>query len=173
MIVTLCRAICRARPATNPVNPARAPLLIPSVAIGDFTEAEVMFTIRPKPRAAMPSTTAFIRKIGVSMLASIAAIHMSRSQSRKSPGGGPPALLMRMSGSGQAARAASRPATVAMSPAEIVTRTPVRARISAAVASSGPALRAVIVTCTPSSAKAIAQARPNPLLAAHTSAVLP
>jgi hypothetical protein len=32
------------------------------------------------------------------MLASIALIQASRSQSRKSPGGGPPALLMMMSG---------------------------------------------------------------------------
>ncbi len=50
-MVTLCRATCRARPATNPVSPARAPLLMPSVGIGDFTEAEVMLTIRPNRRA--------------------------------------------------------------------------------------------------------------------------
>ena len=38
----------------------------------------------------MASTVAFISAIGVSMLASSAAIQASRSQSRKSPGGGPP-----------------------------------------------------------------------------------
>ena len=58
-----------------------------------FTELEVMFTIRPKPRLIMPSTDALMNSIGVSILASIALIQSSRFQSRKSPGGGPPALL--------------------------------------------------------------------------------
>jgi len=49
-----------------------------------------------------PSTVALISSIGVSMLASIALIQSSRVQLRKSPGGGPPALFTRMSGSGQA-----------------------------------------------------------------------
>jgi len=70
------------------------------------------------------------------MLPSSALIQASRSQSRKSPCGGPPALLTRMSGSGQAARAAARPASVVMSPATVVTVAPVAARISAAVFSS-------------------------------------
>jgi hypothetical protein len=46
----------------------------------------------------MPSTVALISSIGVSMLASSALIQSSRVQLRKSPGGGPPALLIRMSG---------------------------------------------------------------------------
>ena len=48
----------------------------------------------------MPSTTARISSIGVSMLARSAASQASSPQSRKSPGGGPPALLTRMSASG-------------------------------------------------------------------------
>ncbi len=125
-MVTLCRATCRASPATNPVSPARAPLLMPRVGIGDFTEAEVMLTMRPNRRATMPSTVALISAIGVSMLASSARIQSSRSQSRKSPGGGPPALLTRMSGAGQAASAAARPASVVMSPATAATVAPGR-----------------------------------------------
>ena len=79
--------------------------------------------MRPNFRAIMPSTVALISSIGVSMLASIALIQSSRVQLRKSPGGGPPALLIRMSGSGQAFSAASRPAGVVMSPATSVTVT--------------------------------------------------
>ena len=75
--------------------------------MGDFTLALVMFTIRPKRLTAMPSTTARISAMGVSMLASSALIQSSRSQLRKSPGGGPPALFTRMSGAGQAASAAA------------------------------------------------------------------
>ena len=64
-----------------------------------------------------------------------------------------------MSGSGQAASAAARPASVVMSPATGVTVTPVAARISAAVRSSTSAPRAVMTTSTPSRASAMAQAR--------------
>jgi hypothetical protein len=62
----------------------------------------------------MPSIVDFISSIGASMLASSALIQVSRSQFRKSPGG-PPALLIRMSGSGQAPRMASRPSLVVTS----------------------------------------------------------
>ncbi len=81
----------------KPVRPLRAPLDRPSTSIGAFTAAEVMLTMRPNLRAIMPSTVALISSIGVSMLASIALIQSSRVQLRKSPGGGPPALLIRMS----------------------------------------------------------------------------
>ena len=172
-MITLCLAICRARPATKPVSPARAPLLMPSSGIGDFTEAEVMLTMRPNLRSIMPSTTALIMKIGVSMLASTALIQSSRSHSRKSPRGGPPALFTRMSGAGHAASAAARPASVVMSPATAVTFTPVSLRISSAVRSRSAAVRAVITTSTPSRASDMAQARPSPLLAAQTMAFLP
>ena len=121
----------------------------------------------------MPSTTALIRKIGVSMLASTALIQSSRPHSRKSPRGGPPALFTRMSGSGHAASAAARPASVVMSPGTAVTLTPVSLRISSAVFSRSAAVRAVITRSTPSRASDIAQARPSPLLAAQTIAFLP
>ncbi len=141
--------------------------------MGDFTEPEVMLTMRPNFRAIMPSTTARIRKMGVSMLASSARIQASRSQSRKSPAGGPPALLTRISGSGQAASAAARPDSLVMSPATVRMSAPVSARIAAAVSSSADAVRAVMVTATPSRASAVAQPRPSPLLAAQTKARLP
>ena len=173
-MVTLLITVLRDRPATKPVRPARAPLERPRISIGAFTAAEVMLTMRPNLRAIMPSTVALISSIGVSMLASIALIQSSRVQLRKSPGGGPPALLIRMSGSGQAFSAASRPAGVVMSPATSVTVTPGLAlRISSAVFFSASAPRAVSVTCTPSLASAMAQARPRPLLDAQTMARRP
>ena len=92
----------------------------------------------------MPSTVALISMIGVSMLALTAFCQSSIAQSRKSPCGGPPALLTRMSGSGQAASACWRPSSVVMSPATAVTLAPVSRRISAAVCSSVSAVRAVI-----------------------------
>src|SRR6266852_2208352 len=158
LMVTLCLTVLRAKPATKPVRPDRAPFERPRMSIGAFTALEVMFTMRPKRRAIILSTVARISSIGVSMLASSALIQVSRSHSRKSPGGGPPALLTRMSGSGQAASAALRP---------------VAARISAAVASSAVLPRARMVSSTPSCASARAQPLPSPLLAAQTSAFLP
>jgi hypothetical protein len=105
----------------KPVRPVRAPLESPSSGIGAFTAPDVMLTMRPNRRAIMPSTTARIMRIGVIMLASSALTQVSRSHSRKSPGGGPPALFTRMSGAGAASSAASRPFAVVMSPATVVT----------------------------------------------------
>ena len=142
--------------------------------MGAFTAPEVMLMMRPKPRSAMPSTVALMSSMGVSMLASTALSQVSRSQSRKSPGGGPPALLTRMSTCGAAASAAARPSGVVMSPATATTCTAgFNARNSAAVASSASRPRAVMTTFTPSPTSACAQPLPSPLLAAHTSAHLP
>src|SRR6187455_1912145 len=165
--------LLRERPATKPVRPLRAPFERPRMSIGALTAPDVMLTTRPKPRPAILSTVAFISSIGVSILASIALIQASRSQWRKSPDGGPPALLTRMSTCGQAASAAARPASVVMSPATARTSPRPSARSSPAVASSASAPRAVITTLTPSFASAIAQPLPSPLLAAQTSAHLP
>src|SRR5437867_5918362 len=173
LIVTLCATVFRERPAMKPVRPARAPLDRPRLSMGDFTETEVMLTMRPKRRAIMPSTVALIRRIGVGMLASRARSHASRSHWRKSPGGGPPALFTRMSGVGQAWSSAARTASVVMSPATVVTRTPVASRISFAAASRVSFVRAFIVMFTPSRASDMAQPLPSPLLAAQTIAFLP
>ncbi len=145
-MVTLWATVFRERPAMKPVRPLRAPLERPRMSIGAFTAPDVMFTIRPNLRSIMPSTVALIKSIGVSMLASRAAIQILRSHWRKSPGGGPPALLMRISGAGQAARAAARPSSVVISAATAVTRAPVARRISSAVASRVWAVRATMVT---------------------------
>jgi hypothetical protein len=53
------------------------------------------------------------------------------------------------------------------------TLAPVSLRISSAVCSSVSAVRAVIVSSTPARPSDIAQARPNPLLAAQTKALRP
>ena len=171
-MVTLCRATWRARPATKPVRPARAPLDMPSSGIGDLTDPEVMLTMRPNLRSIMPSTTALISMMGVTMLPFTAFIQAVSSHSRKSPRGGPPALFTRMSGSGHAASTLARPSGVVMSAATAVTVRPVAERISAAVASSSLAVRELITKSTPFLASDIAQAFPSPLLAAHTIAFL-
>ena len=181
LMVTLEPAtLLRATPATKPVRPLRAPLLRPSTSIGALTAPEVMFTMRPNPRSAMPSTVLLISAIGVSMLASSALIQCSRSQSRKSPGGGPPALVTTMSncvpGPPLAANTAARPCAVVMSAATASTLdacAPGKARSPSAAACSTSAPRATTSTCTPSRTSACAQPRPRPLLAPHTSAHLP
>src|SRR6185312_10601038 len=173
LMVTPWRMVVRATPATKPVRPERAPLLRPRMSIGAFTELEVMFTMRPKPRFIMPSTVALMNSIGVSLLASTALIQSSRFQSRKLPGGGPPALLTTMSGSGHAASTCLRPSSVVTSTATGITFTPCFLRISSAVASSSLLVRALITRSTPSPASAMAQPLPKPLLAAQTIALRP
>src|SRR5579883_36633 len=173
LMVTLNFTVLRESPAMKPVRPERAPLERPRMSSGAFTALEVMFTTRPKRRWIMPSTVRRMSSMGVSMLASSALIQMSRSHSRKSPGGGPPALLTRMSGLGQASSASRLPSSVVMSAASAVTLTPVLRRISSAVASRAGLPRARITRLAPSAASAMAQPLPSPLLAAQTKAVLP
>src|SRR5689334_3758405 len=173
LIVTLCRTTLRASPATKPVSPERAPFDRPSTSIGAFTALDVMLTMRPNLRSIITSTVALMSSIGVSMFASSARIHAARSQSRKSPGGGPPALLTRMSGCGHAASARARPSAVVMSHATQATGRPASCPISSAACATSCSVREQIVTSTPSRASASAQPRPSPLLAAHTSARRP
>ena len=123
-MVTLLRAVLRASTATAPVRPTRAPLDSSSVGSGVFTDWEVMFTTRPKPRSIMPYTVAWISAIGAIMLPSTALRQSSSVKFLKSPGGGPPALLIRMSGLGQAASSALRPSSVVTSHTTGVTFTP-------------------------------------------------
>src|SRR6478735_2237320 len=113
-----------------------------------------------------------MRAIGVIMLPSTALRQSSSEKPLKSPGGGPPALLMRISGLGQAASSALRPASVVTSQATGVTFTPAEPS-SLAVASSASAPRAQMVTSTPSRASAWAQPLPSPFDAAQTTAFLP
>ena len=102
-MVTLRAAVCRARPPAKPTRPERAPFDSPSSACGTFTLRETMLTMRPKPRAVMPSTVSRIISIGPSIMSSSAAIQSSRDQSRKLPGSGPCELFTRISGAAQAA----------------------------------------------------------------------
>src|SRR5215813_2112831 len=111
--------------------------------------------------------------MGASMLASTALRQSSRLKSLKSPGGGPPALLMRMSGLPQAASSRLRPSSLVTSQTTAVTLAPVLRRSSSAVALSASAPRAQIVTSTPSRASAVAQPLPSPFDAAQTIAFLP
>ena len=77
--------------------------------MGDLTDPEVILTIRPNRLSIIGSTTALINSKAASMLASSAVIQVSLVQSRKSPGGGPPALFTRMSTWPAASSTAARP----------------------------------------------------------------
>ena len=57
-MVTLSRANSRAAEARNAVKPARAPDETSRPAIGALTEPEVMLTMRPNLRFAMPGASA-------------------------------------------------------------------------------------------------------------------
>ena len=177
MVTPWAASLLRETPATKPVRPLRAPLDKPKMSIGAFTALEVMLMMRPNPRAAMPSTVALINSIGVSMLASTALIQVSRSQSRKSPVGGPPALVTTMSKSRRTASTAARPSAVVMSAATNCTVAGFEPSLSAlnleAAASSTSAPRATISTFTPSRTSAWAHPNPRPLLAPQTKAHLP
>src|SRR6185312_2340888 len=87
--------------------------------------------------------------------------------------GGPPLLLTRMSGSGQAASSLAWPSGVERSAATAVTLTPVALAISCAVASRRAESRPLTTTSQPASASARAQALPSPRLDAQTMALRP
>src|SRR6056300_1457501 len=96
-IVTPCGATWRDVPATYPVNPERAAFDNPNCAIGALTDCDVIFTTRPQPCVIICGKHAFINAIGASIFASSALMKSSRSQSDHNPGGGPPALVTRIS----------------------------------------------------------------------------
>ena len=108
-MVTFLSATVRATPARNAVRPARAPDDRSRPASGAFTEAEVMLTMRPNLRCVIGSITFWISSIATIMLAITPSIICWRVSSRKSRNGGPALLLIRMSGSGQAANSAFWP----------------------------------------------------------------
>ena len=102
-MVTLLATDSLDRPLHKAVRPLLAAVDNPIAACGDFTMADVMFTMRPKPRDFMPSMTLWIMKVGASRLACRAAFHSAWPHCCREPGGGPALLFTRMSGSGQAA----------------------------------------------------------------------
>ena len=173
LIVTFRPATVRETPARKAVRPARAPEERSSPTIGMYTESEVTLTIRPKPRSAIPSTVACISSSGVTMFCVTPASIASRSSSRKSRRGGPPLLLIRISGSGQASSRARCPSGVETSAATACTVAPHSARIASAVASNVVASRPLTTTSHPSRARCIAQPRPKPRDDAQTIALRP
>ena len=81
LMVTLAGATSLDNPLTTEMSPVRAADDRPIGDSGLFTIAEVMFTMRPKRRDTMPSSTSRMRNSGASMLLSTALCHASRSQS--------------------------------------------------------------------------------------------
>ena len=173
LIVTPSLTVSLAIPAQNPVKPILAPFDSPRIEMGDFTAAEVMLIIRPNFLEIISSTVNLINSIAVSMFASTAFIQSSLVQSLNWPGGGPPALLTRMSTGPEVFNAISLPSLVVISQATPSTLTLYFDRISFAVLTMSFSVLAHIVKLTPASANASAQPLPRPLLAAQTSAFLP
>ena len=132
-----------------------------------------MLMMRPNRRSIIPSITWRNSSIGVSILLFNADCQSSNFQPRKSPTGGPPALLTRISRSGVSARAMLRPASVVMSHAIALTLPPAISRISATAVSRVLESRPFSHTLTPSAASAFAQPLPRPLLDAQIRAFLP
>src|SRR6185437_7677841 len=153
--------------------PARAPDDRSRPASGIFTEPDVMLTMRPNLRRLIGSITFWISSIATTMLATTPSIICWRVSSRKSRNGGPALLLIRMSGSGQAASSAFWPSGAATSAVTGMILAPVALAISAAAASSFLASRPLITTSQPASASARAQALPSPRLDAQTMALRP
>ena len=174
LIVTLLCATDRQTPARKAVSPARAPLERSSPSTGFLTEIDVIFTIRPKPRADMSSMTPLIISIGVIIFIVTPSVMASRSSSRKSRKGGPPLLLIRMSAPGVASSSACWHCGSETLPATVITSiSGARCRISCAVVASTLSSRPFNVTCTPFLASEMAQALPRPLLEAQTMALRP
>ncbi len=172
LIVTFLSATVRATPARNAVKPARAPEERSRPGRGAFTDDDVMLTMRPNLRAAMPSMVFWISSIATIMLPTTPSIICWRVSSRKSFSGGPPLLLTRMSGSAQAAKSCFWPSGVATSAITGVIFAPVLPSAAAASLSFFSS-RPLITTSHPASANALAQPKPSPRLEAQTMALRP
>jgi len=174
-MVTLLITVLRAMPATNPVRPRGAPLDNPSTSIGrlyrggsDVDDAAELARHHCRPPSAL------ISSIGVSMLASIALIQSSRVQFAEIARRRAAGIVdqdIRIRARLQRGLAAIRRGDVAGDFRHRDTGTGFAYFGGGLRSASAP--RAVSVTCTPSAASAMAQARPNPLLDAHTSARRP
>ena len=166
-------ATCLAVPATNPVKPARAELDSPSTAIGALTDCDVIFTILPQPDDIILGSTDCISEIGVNIFASIALIKSSRSQSDHKPGGGPPALVTKISGASHAFNILVRPSVVVTSPGTQITFDEESSLIALPAFSRSSSDLEFITTFTPSIASALAQPNPKPFEEAQTIAHFP
>lgn len=105
----------------------------------------------------------------------MASLQASSPSVMKGPDGGPPLLVTRMSSPPNVATVVSIALVTSSArrrSASIARTSPPAASIAAAAAASAGPLREQIATRTPSRARASADARPSPLLAAQTRATL-
>ena len=171
--VTPSRATSSASVFKNAVAPARAVFDKMSCAIGWRTASEVIATTRPHRRSCMPGTAALHIATTDIRFRSIAAGYASTGVDAKLPGGGPPALATRMS-TAPSASAASVTNPVAPAVVETSAMMPTHPLpISAAASARRCGSRPQIATCTPSAARAFADASPNPDVPAATAARRP
>ena len=145
--------------------------------VGWRTEVEVEYTIEPPRCLRMIGSASRVRRTAEKSVRSTAFCQAASSRSSNRPGGGPPAFTMRMSTVRYFATAVctndSQPSLVARSAAIGRTSPFVLRTISSAAAVMAPSSRLHIATFAPSRANSSAIARPRPLLAAATSAILP
>ena len=172
-MVTLCFTTSFDSPLSTPVSPRRGPCERLMSGLGDFTMAEEMATMRPKPRSHMPGSTACTNRSGAIMERCAVSAHCCSLSVSNIAGVGPSPLSSTMSGAGQAASSASRPWAVVASATTPVTVTPWAARSSATAVSTSVALRPLMTTSAPSRAMLSAQARPRPRLEAIRMAERP
>jgi len=172
-MVTPCRTVTRDHAGHEPVRPLRAPLLKPNMSIGAFTELDVMFTIRPKPRFIMPSTDALMNSygrqhVGVDRLDPVVALPVAEIARRRSARVVDDDVGLRTGGEHLLAAGVGRDVDGdrrhlhAGLLADLLRR-----RLELAL------VRALITRSTPSWASAMAQPLPKPLLAAQTIALRP
>src|SRR5688572_516862 len=169
---------CRPTSRDNPLDQAWIAALAGCAAImRSGSDLPLMLMTRPHLRSIIPGSAAWVswrRRVKLSVIASC---HLSSGASMGSGGLLPPAELTRMSIGPSARAAACESFTAApsgmMSISTMAGAVPPAATISFPSSSSSGLRRAATHTLTPSAASPLAIARPMPMLAPVTSAVLP
>src|SRR5712692_3013398 len=156
----------------RPVTAARIAFDSAMLGIGWRTEIEVMHTMRPCSERFRRGSAARINRTALMSVNWKATSHISSGVLWKVPGGGPPALTTSTSRPDSRVVAALTSASVS-SARETSAGDQPAAPISFAVRSMATESRDEMNTSAPSAISASAHARPNPLLAAVTSALRP
>ena len=174
LTVTPSPATSRATVFRNPVTPARAVFDRIRFGIGWRTATDVIATTRPQPWACIAGTAALHIADDRQQVEVEGGRIRARRGRREVPGGGPPALVTRMSRPPSASVAAATNAAPPCGVADVVRRTRCsRDRSSAAASRTRPSSRPQITTRAPSAASARADPRPSPADPAATAARLP
>ena len=173
MIVTLSRITSLEIDLQTAVNPLLAAVDKPIVAKGDLTCDDVILTILPNLRLLMPGKTALNKITGTIKFSSRPRLQSSSDQSENFPGGGPPLLFTKISGSGHASIRFVLPCVSLRSATTRVTLDPVSFSIFREASASLSWFLPLIKTVAPSRTRDLAHANPRPWLDAQTIAFFP